>query len=282
MPAPAAARRSAGPLRADGIGVPPERMPLVHDGRPLKAWRYVGLYTPALMLCAGRVRVGPSGQAFWAVWDREATVLHGRTSFITPSVAVADGGLRVRGRGVRVDLALESFGDAVEVLSPHGASWIWTRKTLAAASGTVTAGGRVRPVRGTAIIDDSAGYHARDTAWEWCAGVGALADGRGVAWNLVRGVHDRPEAGESTVWVDGHAAAVAGPVAFDRSLASVRFSDGLSGLTFVAEAVRERHDHAGPLRSDYVQPFGRFTGDVPQTGPLANGFGVMERHTARW
>jgi len=36
------------------------------------------------------------------------------------------------------------------------------------------------------------------------------------------------------------------------------------------------------LRSDYVQPFGRFSGTVGRAGALASGFGVMERHSARW
>ncbi|MCW3012997.1 MAG: hypothetical protein JWO02_89 [Solirubrobacterales bacterium] len=281
MPVLVAANRSDGsPARPAGCPVPPERMPLVRDGRPLKAWRYVGLYGEDLMLCAGRVRIGGVPQAFWAVWDREVGVLHERTTWSPRQVALPDGQVRVRGHRVRVDLRLDPFGDPVDVMSPHGASWIWTRKTLAGATGTVTLGGRVRQVRGTALIDDSAGYHARATDWEWSAGVGTLADGRAVAWNLVAGVHDTPAASERSVWVQGRAHEV-GPVTFAPALDGVVFAE-TGALQFTAEAVRERHDHAGPLRSDYIQPFGAFRGTLPGAGALATGFGVMERHSARW
>lgn len=285
MPAPATAVRFAGaaPLAAVPAPAAAGGTPLVRGGRPLKAWRYAGLYGEDVMLCAGRVRIGGVPQAFWAVWDREAGILHERTSFLPGRVDLAAGGrfrVRVRARGVAIDLRLEPFGDAVDVVTPCGGAWIWTRKTLAQAEGTVRAGGRTRTVGGVTLVDDSAGYHARATDWEWSAGVGTLADGRAAAWNLVTGIHDGAVASERTVWVDGHAHEV-GPVAFTPALDGVGFAEG-GALAFTAEAVRERHDHVGPLRSDYVQPFGTFTGTLPGAGGLRRGFGVMERHRARW
>lgn len=283
MPPPATA------VRSDGRGptlhtLPPARMALVQDRRPLKAWRYVGLYSAPLMLCAGRVRIGGLPQAFWGVWDRDAGILHERTTFAAHRVALPDGAVRVRGRDVAIDLRLVPQGEPVDVISPHGRSWIWTRKTLVRALGTVRAGGRTRTVDAPALIDDSAGYHARATAWEWSAGFGTLADGRPVAWNLVAGVHDgagaEGSASERTVWTCGRPQAV-GPVTFGPGLDTIAFAGG-GALSFTAEAVRERHDHLGLIRSDYVQPFGTFTGDLPSAGPLTTGFGVMERHSARW
>ena len=35
--------------------------------RPLKRWRYVGVYTPELMLCVGDARIGGIPQRWWAV-----------------------------------------------------------------------------------------------------------------------------------------------------------------------------------------------------------------------
>ena len=46
-------------------------MPLRRDGGLRKRWRYVGFYGEALMLCAARAEVGPTGQSFWVLWDRE-------------------------------------------------------------------------------------------------------------------------------------------------------------------------------------------------------------------
>ncbi len=62
------------------LPLPPAPMPS-HDGaRPLKAWRYVGVYGPELMLCLGAVRIGRARQTFWAVWDRARGRLLERTT----------------------------------------------------------------------------------------------------------------------------------------------------------------------------------------------------------
>ena len=54
--------------------------------------------------------------------------------------------------------------------------------------------GREQAVDARGIVDESAGYHARETAWAGAPGVGTAADGRAVAWNLVTGIHDAPRA----------------------------------------------------------------------------------------
>lgn len=255
---------------------------LLRNRRPLKAWRYAGLYTDAVMLCAGRVRIGGVPQQFWAVWDRASRELVEHTGFGTGDVDLQDDHITVsdRGRGVRIDLELKPFGDSVEVTSPHGRSSIWTRKWLARATGEVTAGARTITVDAPLLIDDSAGHHARATDWEWSAGFGRTDDGAEVAWNLVAGIHDADTQSERTVWVDGVATEV-GPVSFTGGLGEVASADGLQ-LEFATEATRERHDRLGLVRSDYIQPFGTFTGVLPAGARLESGHGVMERHAARW
>jgi hypothetical protein len=164
-------------------------------------------------------------------------------------------------------------GDAapVEVVSPHGAQHIWTRKRAGLAARGQVLG---RPVELRAALDESAGYHARETAWRWTAGVGTLAGGGAVAWNLVDGIHDAPEASERTVWVAGEPREVP-PVAFD----GLR---GVGGLRFTPVATRARRENYLLVRSDYEQPFGTFAGEVPGAGELREGWGVMERHDVVW
>ena len=101
------------------------------------------------------------------------------------------------------------------------------------------------------------------------------AAGEQLVWNLVTGVHDAPSASEQTVWVDGDARAV-GAVAFAPGL------DGVGDLRFEAEAERVRRDDLLLLASDYRQPFGTFAGTLPEGTELRAGYGVMERHSARW
>lgn len=73
------------------------------------------------------VRLAGVPQSFWAVWDRERRELHHeRTTFGRGDIDLRDGVLRVRRPKVSIELALVESGDPVEVLSPHGASYIWT------------------------------------------------------------------------------------------------------------------------------------------------------------
>ena len=261
--------RGPGPGRPE-LPLPPERMPLVRGGRPLKAWTYVGAYGPELMLCAARVRIGVVPIAWWAVWHRERGRLVQRTARGRGGVQIEAARLAVRGRSTAIELRLDD-GAPIEVVSPHGRQYAWTRKRAARARGSVDG----RPVELAAIVDESAGYHARHTAWRWSAGVGTLASGEPVAWNLVDGIHDAPEASERTVWVAGE----------PREVPPVRFADDLSsvaGLRFTPEATRARRENLVLLRSDYEQPFGIFSGELPGAGPLAEGWGVMERHDVLW
>jgi hypothetical protein len=181
---------------------------------------------------------------------------------------------------VRVDLAFDP-GAPVEVVSPHGAEYVWTRKQGGVrARGVVRLGGHERRIDARAVVDESAGYHARETAWAWSAGVGESADGRPVAWNLVDGIHDDPEVSERTVWLDGEPHEP-GPVRFAPGLDAIDGPDG-EALRFEHQAERRRDDNLLVVRSAYRQPFGRFSGTLPGGVALAEGWGVMERHDVRW
>jgi hypothetical protein len=267
--------RGDGQGRPAGLALPPGPMPRRQGTRPLKRWRYVGVYGPEVMLCAGVARVAGLPQAFWAVWDRRAQRLWQHTTPRRGRVAIPDGAVRVAAREVAIDLVLEPAGDPVEVVSAHGASYIWTRKRPVRATGLLTLEGRTLAVDAGGLLDDSAGYHARHTAWAWSAGTGLAEGGEVVAWNLVSGVHDAPHGSERTVWVDGAAQEVA-PVRFAPDLEAV------GDLRFAAEAERVRRDDLLVLASDYRQPFGSFSGTLPDGTALRVGFGVMERHRARW
>ncbi len=270
--------------RQAAVVVPPDPMPGRQGLRPLKQWRYVGVFGPEAMFCAGTVRVGPVPQAFWALWDRRSGALDTETRLgTTRRISVTEQSVVVRAGPVRLELALTPVGQAVEVVSPHGRSYIWTRKVPIRADGHLSAGMEVRPVSALGLLDESAGYHARDTAWEWSAGVGTSVDGWPVAWNLVRGVHDSETMSERTVWVNGRPLE-APAVRFAADLSELWGADG-SLLRFDEEARRSRRESLGLISSDYVQPFGRFSGVLPGGVELSaqdQAFGVMERHRAKW
>jgi Protein of unknown function (DUF2804) len=275
------------PAAFDRVPLPPVRMPAWRGSRPLKRWRYVGVYGPELMLCVGQARVGPGRQSFWAVWDRATRRLREGTRRSGGGVRLGmdrPGRVLVLDDGVEIDLTLDEV-DGVETICPNGDAYAWTRKQGGVrARGTVVVDGVVREVDALAIVDDSAGYHARRTAWQWCAGVGRSEDGRTLAWNLVAGINDPPRDSERTLWVSGVPVEVGPAARFAADLSAVATDDGVD-LRFAAEATRERRENLVLVRSEYRQPFGTFAGSVPgPAGPLqlAEGWGVMEEHTALW
>jgi hypothetical protein len=263
------------------LPLPPAQMPRFRSGRPLKRWRYLGVYTSELMLCVGNARVGGVPQRWWAIALPGGTLLERTTAGrggieLALDRASVDARAARNGEEVSIELALGGRSP-VEVVSPHGRSYIWTAKRA-----PVAVRGRVRVDQRTweldgehGFIDDSGGYHARHTAWRWSAGVGRADDGRRVAWNLVDGVHDAPTASERTVWVDGEPREVE-PQAFAPDLSRV------GGLTFRQWAAREHSRSLGLFRSRYSQPFGSFGGELPGGIALAEGYGVMEDHEVTW
>jgi hypothetical protein len=269
------------PAAIDALALPPQRMPAWYGRRPLKRWRYVGVYGPELMLCVGSARVGPGRQSFWAVWDRNAGRLHEHTWLRRGGVRLDQPGrVVVADRDVRIDLTLAE-DDGIETICPDGDAYTWTRKQGGVrARGQVTIDGVTHEVDALAVVDDSAGYHARETVWRWSTGVGRAVDGRTVAWNLVEGINDPPHASERTVWVDGEPAEPE-VATFEPDLSGVRTADGVD-LRFAAEATRHRRENLLLVRSAYWQPFGAFTGTLPGGIELAEGWGVMERHIATW
>jgi Protein of unknown function (DUF2804) len=258
-------------VRGLGLPLPPGRMPALSNGRPLKRWRYVGVYRPDLMLCAGDARVAGIRRRWWAIAEPGGALHQG-----SRGVEVGPGGVRVRQGDALVELELEEQ-EGVEVVSPHGRSWIWTRKQAPVrVRGRVALTGRSWELDGPdAFVDESAGYHARRTRWRWSAGIGRAATGALVAWNLVEGVHDAPEASERTVWVDGEPREV-GPQPFAADLS------GVGELRFSEWCAREERVRRLLLASDYRQPFGEFSGALPGGLTLDSGYGVMEWHDVRW
>jgi hypothetical protein len=207
-----------------------------------KSWQWVGAFGPELMLCVAWAKVGPIRRSWWAVWD--GSTLH---------------------EGTKAPFSLTyERGTPIEVTTGP----MFTRKTPLRVRGEVL--GRSIDLPG--LLDESHGRHPRRTAWMWSAGAGLSASGSAVIWNLVEGLHDGSPS-ERTVWVDG----VPHEVPHQPFHGLSRVGD----LRFDPAAVRAKRENYLVLRSDYEQPFGRFTGSLPVAGDLT-GWGVMERHEALW
>jgi uncharacterized protein DUF2804 len=125
------------------------------------------------------------------------------------------------------------------------------------------------------VVDDSGGHHDRHTAWRWSAGVGVADDGTPVAWNLVDGIHDAPGASERRVWRHGS----------PHEVDAVEFAPDLSrvgSLSFAPWCERVDSMNLLLFRNHYRQPFGTFSGELPDGTRLREGYGVMEEHDVLW
>jgi hypothetical protein len=274
------AYRGDGSDRPSNIPLPPTPMPLFRGGRLRKQWRYLSVWSRELSLCVGRAAVGPARQEFWAVWDRAQQQFHDRTHMIPRTVQFSPGRVVVRDGNIHMHLEWEQ-NKGFQVVTPYGASaYTWVHKQLVQVRGTVRLNSVERPVQAVALVEETAGYHARHTRWCWSAGAGKDVAGRAIAWNVIVGYNDGPGHTENTVWVEGEAREV-GQVRFAEDLSSVTFAEG-GTLRFTEEAVRERSDNLLLIRSSYRQPFGRFQGSLPGGIELREGYGVMEVHEAVW
>ena len=263
-------------------------MPIRDNGAFRKRWRYVAAFAEPFFVCAARVDVGPLGQTFWAIVDREAGEIHERTRMRFPG---ARGEVfreeregksfdRVQSGEARLDL---SFGEGrwAESICPTGeGSYVWTRKRCdTPVECDVRVAGKRWQLEARGVEDESAGYHPRHTVWSWSAGVGRTRDGRSVGWNLVSGVNDPPSSSERAIWLDGEPFEP-GPVSFD-GLEAIDFEDG-ARVSFAAEQERHRRERRLFVRYEYRQPFGTFSGTLPGGIELESGLGVMEHHDAHW
>lgn len=276
------AYRGDGSNRPTGIPLPPARAPWLRGFRLRKYWRYVGIWSESVSVCAARVNVGPIPQEFWGVWDRSGHALHEHTRLRAGRVHLSPGRIVVRDRGNLLDVTLdEDPVTAFEVVTPVGHGWTWTRKQAIRAYGRAQlADGREIPIDGVAMIDDNDGYHPRLTHWWWSGGTARLADGRIATWSVIVGLNDSLPDIENTLWIDGHPTPV-GPVRFEPDLSHVHFDDG-SVLRFTQESERASTVDLFVIRSAYRQPFGTFTGTLPGGLAVEQGYGVMEDHRAAW
>jgi hypothetical protein len=255
-------------------------MPGWRGRRPLKRWRYIGVFCEEVMACVGDVRVGPLPQRFWAVAEPGRPITGG-TTIGRGGVVVESSHATVDGRDVRIDLALEESA-GVESVHPSGRDgYVWTRKQAdVPAQGEIRLGSRMYSLSCRGVVDDTAGYHQRHTRWTWSAGVGTGTGGESVGWNLVTGVNDSERGSERSIWIDGEPFEP-GPVSFSDDLARIEFSEG-GALDFSEWAARADSTNVLLVRSRYRQPFGTFTGSFPGGVQLQRGYGVVEVHDAHW
>ena len=191
-------------------------------------------------------------------------------------------------------LATRDAAPALTVISPvarPGRLNVTQKWTALPVSGRFQVGSRsYRLDGGLGALDYTQGYLGRQTAWRWAMGMGRLADGRRLGLNLVEGFNDtHPTANENALWV-GEELIGLGRARFtfekdhpERAW-KVYTECGRVRLTFRSIFVHRELRNLGPIRSYFIQPAGRFEGEVKVGGKThsVNLVGVTEDQDIWW
>ncbi len=287
-----------------------------------KRWVWLTLVTEQYLLALAVVHLGWGATAFVYVLDRRTRAMLMDRSYVgvPGGCSVSDGceeGCEVRFRSLRcaIDLRrergssswrLEARAHELTVCAsfdrdgapgaiatigqvPDGGLHLTEKRALMPVRGHLLVGERFTRLEGALCgFDYTQGMLARRTRWRWAFCMGQSTDGRPVAFNLVEGFNGGRECAG---WLDGQVAQLS-PVKFaferERPLApwTMESEDGTVRLRFRADAVHAARLSIGPMRSDFLQPAGTFSGtlEVPgaRAATIVDAPGVAEYQDVVW
>jgi hypothetical protein len=286
-----------------------------------RRWLYAAAGDTEASVGAAVVTLGPLTVAFaWAqvgqgtaTWERRIPLRRGSWVARTPAggagAITGDGQVVIRGDGsldldvpvtvgeadTRLRAAVQVTRDVTPVVlatkTPTG-GWNCTQKAAGTAvAGRISLGGEraheLAPSAG-GWRDWTSGRQDRTTVWRWAAGSGVATDGRRVGINLSSGMNARHE-GEDVAWWDGVPTPLRAhtlrPVSESEPDAGWEVAGPGWSLSFESVGVRAKHERLPFVTSRYVQPIGRFAGQLPDpAGDLVDVTlaGVTEDHLAIW
>jgi len=196
------------------------------------------------------------------------------------------------GRGpqqLQLNLELEDDSTRVEPLCaitplPKG-RMSYTHKSVGLpVRGTVTMGQRtVELTDALAAVDYTHCLPEHHTSWYWACATGKTTDGRLLGLNLVSG-WNTPRPAENAAWVDGQLVAL-GTVVFTMEQECWRVESDELSMRFFPVGERRQDVDLKLIASRYVQPFGRFEGQLRCGGEILRFeelWGVTEDHEAAW
>ena len=223
------------------------------------------------------------------------------------------GDLETGGRQVRTHLSADDLfanirlAETTGSFSPmhfpmdmgEGKTAFTTKAAGIPARGNIRAGDKkfiLDPENTFALYDWTHGAYHRQTFWNWACGAGFAREATPagpetrVGFNLSRGVYENGTL-ENTLWIDGQPEPVA-DVDYDYDTAqplnswTITSRDQKINLRFFPEGKRGATDNFGLVASRFIQPCGRFEGEIKtdagQRFTLTDTAGVVEEHFAKW
>jgi len=287
----------------------------------LKEWHYLSFTTDEWFVALGLVQLGYVANLFAYAVDRvqlTTAVEHGALSPLGLALSFAPSSVRGRtswrSRGATVSITANAGWD-VELDIPLGGDRLrgharvdaceslamlhrlgprrvaYTHKAAGwPASGKLELGQRkIRLDGGLAASDWTRSQATRITEWKWASLSAFLPNGTPVGLNVSAQVYEdeHGHSVENAFWSNGRVHKLRG-VAFDvpadpktqrwriRSIDTDEVD-----LEFDPLGAREEHTNFGLVRTDFVQPYGRFAGRIC-SHDVTGAFGVVETHLSVW
>ena len=264
-------------VRSLGLPLPPARMPLLSRGPAAQALALRGALPARPDGLRGRRARGRAAAALVGAWRCRTAPSPSAPTAGRGGVDLSPGRARVDADGVSVDLDVRRGRRA----------WRWPRR--AGAPGSGRASRRRCACAGTCASASASGrWTATRASWTTPpATTSATPSGAG---RRASGARSTGARWPGTWWTacttrPSRASARSGWTASPPRSPPVAFADDLSrvgDLEFTPWCAREDHTRRLLFRSDYLQPFGSFEGELPGGLRLASGHGVMEWHDVRW
>lgn len=290
----------------------------------LKEWQYHSIATDQVFFAVGIVQLGYVANAFAyavdlnnpkAFWEFEALLplgigvdfsqssVAGQTSLAFGkqqiSVLCSEQGWQIQcelfsqNQMIELDLALHAAQDqSLALVHAVGEGQVAYTHKLAGlcSSGSLVWQGKRFNLDGLATVDWTRSHAARVTRWKWASLVARLPHGRRLGLNLSADVYDNSGAcsQENALWLDGCVQPL-GKILFvlpeHRDTQDWHLTGPDIDLTFTPMGARRSDVDFGLVKSQFIQPFGVFNGQVHLCGtPIAveNAIGVVEDHLAVW
>ena len=279
--------------------------------RAKKRWQWFCAMDEEVAFGGAVVRLGYMGQCFFWVFDRSTRQFVTQQSALLPPGIVhvtknPQGGTLAStgGRGVRLEVE-RPFEDQVVVSLDHAHTKarlvfkapleqamtaicplpdrrtnVTIKHSGVHVQGWIQAsGGRrweVSEESGWGFLDYTHGLLPYHTTWKWAIGGGLSPAGERVGFNLIEGFN---QGYENAMWHQGRVYRLPESTLSCDSAWTARSSQ--VALRLQEEGVRREAIDLKVIASRYVQPLGRWTGEVGGMA-LSHGVGVAEEHEVRW
>jgi hypothetical protein len=222
----------------------------------------------------------------WAPWEFRSGQ---RNWSVQPMPGASGWHFALSGKRLKFDFRLRHAFPGLTAIAPAEDRPFHSTFKLAAMplEGELSFDGQPIPLgSATAVVDFTLGYPARRIRWNWACLTGKTEDGKSVGINVVAHFN---EGLENALWIDG-AVTPLSQVQFhlgrNRRADTWRIdsADEKIDIEFQPEGARAENIRLGLIRSQFVQPFGKFTGTIRQNGRAlkVSGFGIVEDHHALW